>query len=191
MQKHAPPRCCGNMHIPPNVSVHAKPITEMNYLQTLDNQKQIQLNRLIEKYDVYAAGSGYIDLIVSREKYVDFIDDLTLTGLMVEAVSWWCHVTEQNKKRFGCPHGYGGPNTKNGWFTEMSHDFDDLESEILQMTTNIVEQNSIKLINDKVKSLIANKQTIKDGNGNQLTFNKNPCLTPGIWIKVPNNWIRE
>jgi hypothetical protein len=73
----------------------------------------------------------------------------------------------------------------------MSHDFDDLESEILQMTTNIVEQNSIELINDKVKSLIANKQTIRDANGNQLTFEKNTCLTPGIWIKVPNNWIRE
>ena len=178
-------------HIPPNVSVHAKPITQMNYLQTLDSQKQIQLNKLIEKYEVCPTGSGYIDLIISREKFIEFIDELTQIGLMVEAVSWWCHVTDENRKRFGCPHGYGGPMTKFGWFSEMSHDFDDLGNEIFLDKTNSLEQNSVKMENDKAKRLIINKQTIKNANGNHLTFDKNTCLTPGIWVKVPNNWIRE
>ena len=163
----------------------------MNYLQTLDNKKQIQLNKLIEKYEVYPVGSGYIDLIVSRDKYFEFIDELTQIGLMVEAVSWWCHATDENKNRFGCPHGYGGPMTKNGWFSEMSHDFDDLENEVLLCIANNTDQDSIKAINDKVKSLIINKQTITYADGNYLTFDKNPCLTPGIWVYVPDDWIRK
>lgn len=165
--------------------------TETSYILTLDKQKQIQLEKLIEKYEAYPVGTGYIDIIVLREKYSAFIDDLSKIGLMIEGVSWWCHATDDNKNSLGCPHGYGGPMTKFGWFSEMSHDFDSFENEILISIADKLNQFSVEEINDKAKNLIENKRTITYADGSYLTFKENPCLTPGLWIYVPDNWERE
>ena len=102
-------------------------ITKTDYISTIDTQNQVQLEKLIELYDIYVVGTGYVDLIIMRDKYSDFIDDLSAIGLMIESISWWCNATDDNKSKYGCPHGYGGPMTKYGWFSEMSHDYNDLE----------------------------------------------------------------
>ncbi|HPI20223.1 MAG TPA: hypothetical protein PKY56_07625 [Candidatus Kapabacteria bacterium] len=149
------------------------------------------MDKLIDKFEAYPVGTGYIDVIVMRDKVVDFILELTRIGLVIESISWWCHSTEENKVRFGCLHGYGGPSTQNGWFSEMTHDFDNIENKILKGTTDTYKQSSIAEINDKAKNLILNKHTITYPDGNFLTYKDNPCLTPGLWIQVPENWERE
>lgn len=164
-------------------------ITKTDYLSTIDKQKQIQLEKLIELYDIYVVGNGYVDLIIMKDKYSDFIDDLSEIGLMIEGISWWCNATDDNKSKYGCPHGYGGPMTKYGWFSEMSHDYDDLENEIL--VVDIFSQDSVREINEKAKNIIKSKRTITYADGSFLTFKDNPCLTPGLCIYVPENWTRE
>lgn len=60
---------------------------------------QRQLDQLIEKYEAYPVGIGYIDILVLRDRSVAFINDLTELGLGVCSVSWWCHTTADNRKR--------------------------------------------------------------------------------------------
>ncbi len=146
------------------------------------------LNNLITEYEGTPASNGYIDIIIVREKFEPFIGELTKLGLAIESISWWCNATDENKKQFGCPHGYGGPMTKFGWFSELSHDFDEIDTkEIEHLERNCTNEN-IKRINNISTAIIMNKRTITYADGSYLVFEKNPCLTPGFWIRVPDDW---
>ncbi|MCP4178629.1 MAG: hypothetical protein GY756_12770 [bacterium] len=164
---------------------------DLAYLSTLNEEKQKQLDLLIDKYKAFPVGTGYIDIITPRDKYVDFINELTELDLVVSSVSWWCNASKENKKKYGCPHGYAGPKTQFGWFSEIINEFDNVE-EIEQQ--NFIKLNStlnkdvIKKINDKAIRIIKNKKTTANTNGNILSFQKTQCLTPGIWVKVPDEW---
>lgn len=167
---------------------------QTSYILSLDRQKQMHLDGLIEKFQAYPVGTGYIDIIILRDQYVDFINELTELNLAVNSISWWCHATEENKTKYGCPHGYGGPETQFGWFSEMSHDFDDIEEiehEHFFILDKSFDSDVIKEVNDKSISIIQNKKTITHADGNFLVFQNNPCLTPGIWVYVPDEWTRQ
>ncbi len=157
-----------------------------------DNQSEIQkgLDKLIVQYEGNPVGNGYIDIIVIRERYADFISSLTDNGLVVEAISWWCLASEENKESYGCPHGYGGPMTKFGWFSELSHDLDEIDDQFIEQLESEFTQNNIELINDNAKEIIKHKITMPYSRS-KLEFQANSCLTPGIWIRVPQDWIRE
>ncbi len=163
----------------------------MKYLLTLDTKIQKQLDLLIEKFEAYPVGTGYIDIIVLGDKYIEFINELTDLGLAVNSISWWCNASKENKKKYGCPHGYGGPKTQFGWFSEILDEFDNVEEAEQQ---NFIKLNKnfssdiIKKINNKAKSIIKNKKTKPKADENYLVFQKSPCLTPGIWIQVPDDW---
>ena len=130
-------------------------------------------------------------ILLFQEKNISiFIEGLTILEIAIEAVSWWCNATDNNKKENGCPHGYGGPITKYGWFTEMCHDFDEIEKEVLAGLDNNCNHKLIKDINDKVKQIIENKQTVKNAEGLSLKYNSNSCLTPALWLYVADDWVR-
>jgi hypothetical protein len=174
----------------PTVSIHAMTI-EKSYISSLDKQKQQQLDELIAKYAVYSSDATYGDIIIPRDSFVDFINRLTEIGVAINSMAWWCNATDENKNKFGCPHGYGGPMTRVGWFSEMCQDFDEIstmEQDLFLSLDIDFKAETIKIINEKTIELIKNKRTITYADGTFLTFQNNPCLTPGLDLYVPNNW---
>ena len=147
-------------------------------------------DRVVREYAVHIVGNGYIDIIVTRDRYADFINELTETGFVVGAVSWWCHATEENKRTIGCPHGYGGPMTQIGWFSELAHDFDEVEEgEMVKLKANDFH-HEVKRINDKMIETNMRKVTRQMADGTSLKFSEHACLTPWIWVHVPEDWQR-
>ena len=168
--------------------------TEKSYISSLDKQTQLQLDKLIDKYAVYSSDTAYDDIIVPRNNISDFIDGLTKIGIAINSLDWWCNATEENKNKYGCPHGYGGPMTKAGWFSEMSHDFDEicaLEQDLFLSLDTDFKVETVKAINDKAIQHIQNKRTITYADGTFLTYQNNPCLTPGLDLYVPNDWKKK
>ncbi len=164
------------------------------YISTLNKQKQEQLNLLIEEFEAYPVGTGYIDIIIIRDRLINFINKLTNIGIVINSVSWWCNATDENKNKYGCPHGLGGPLTKFGLFTEIGHDFDDMnkiERELFVSLDNDFNEEIIKKINVKIINLIQNKQIFIQENIIFLTFQDNHCLTPGLWLYVPDDWVSK
>ena len=135
----------------------------------------------------------YIDIIVSRNNYIDFINELTKFKFVIEAISWWCHCTTYNEKNLGCPHGYGGPKSKyfEGWYSERSHDFDEIDQNDIDELGNDFNETTVKKINNKALNIINNKQTISYEDGTFHEFKKDICLTPGLWVRVPDDWVNS
>jgi hypothetical protein len=165
--------------------------TKETYISKLNRQKQIDLNDLIDRFEGTPVGTGYIDIIVLRDRCFEFINELTKLDLAVEAVSWWCLATEENQRNLGCPHGSGGPETKFGWFTEIYQEFDGLEEDELFQLDHEFNRQAITTTNLKSIAIIKEKKMVNPTDGKQLTFNKTACLTPGIWVYVPSDWTRE
>lgn len=63
------------------------------------------LDKILEKHKAQPVGQGYIDIIVSRDNYKDFISDLVTSGHKIDSVSWreWCEDEKENE------YGLGGP----------------------------------------------------------------------------------
>jgi hypothetical protein len=168
-------------------------MTTKTYISSLDKQKQHELDKLLAKYAVYSSETMYGDIIVPRDHYIKFINDLTNIGITINSVSWWCNATDENKIKYGCPHGYGGPMTKLGWFSEMCHEFDEIseiENELFRLLDSNFKFEIIKSINEKTINFIQNKQTTTYVDGSFLIFKNNPCLTPGFDLYVPIDWAR-
>jgi len=166
-------------------------MTEKTYMSLLDKQKQKQLDELIARYAVYSSDTSYGDIIVPRDGVVDFVNGLTNIGVAINSLNWWCDATDENKNKYGCPHGYGGPMTGVGWFSEMCHDFDEISATEKGLFLSLdadFKSETVKIINDKIIELIKNKRTITYSDGTFLTFQNNPCLTPGLDLYVPNDW---
>ncbi|QQR54509.1 hypothetical protein IPG41_04910 [Candidatus Peregrinibacteria bacterium] len=150
-----------------------------SYLLSLEENKGIlkqKLNNLIKKYQGQPVGNGYIDIILSFEQASHFIKDLTKLGIAVETISWWCHCLAGNEKKSTCPHGYGGPRAKyrEGWFSELSQYSDIMEEKELN--------ESVEKINEKAQLKL---------NTPEPFLKKLACLTPGLWLYVPEDWQRE
>lgn len=159
----------------------------------MDTKKQQELELLVAKHAVYSSEKAYGDIIVPRASIVEFIKGLTKIGITIDSLDWWCNATDENTIKYGCPHGYGGPLTEIGWFSEMCHDFDDIseiENELFFSLANDFKVEIIENINANIIDLIQKKRTITFANGTFLTFAKNSCLTPGFNLLVPNDWTR-
>ncbi len=140
----------------------------------MDIEVKEKLDEFIDKYAIMIVGTGYIDIIVSRNDYVKFIDSLTLLNIPVIRINWWCCATEDNKMKLWCPHGAWWPWFDWGYYGELYRADDTFE---LNENIWIKEHNNI------VKDAILNKSTY-DRDGDILTFKKNNCLTPAIWIDI-------
>lgn len=153
------------------------------------SEVQAQLEAKMQEYDVHSVGKGFIDVIVLRDRVDSFISELTKLKLAVEFVTWWCHATEENGRKFGCPHGYGGPKTKFGWFSEITWEDSEVDKRLIETLESENTVSIVKQINESVAGIIKSKHSIKYM-GELLSFDNGSCLTPGLWIRVPDEWER-
>ena len=155
----------------------------------MDNQELLKRNVevLLDKYNSLPVGYGYIDIITDLNHVEEFIDDLSTLNIAVNGVTWWCHSTESNKVEFGCPHGMGGPQSRdgNGWFSEMGNDYEcfDLSEEVYnRFEYGRVDKNDILNLNNSVKEYIRHFT-----NDEKFEY----CFHPALWLHVPKEWRRK
>lgn len=130
------------------------------------------LDRLIREYKGQHVGTGYKDVIVSRENYKCFARALIESGFYIEYISWWEYresLDEPNTYGFGGPHSQYYP----GWFAETCTDLDEIHNskDPLAAIIEIVENKSLG-----------------EYNGIHISFMKTKSLTPAFWFKVDKNW---
>ncbi len=160
------------------------------YVESLERNKgflQPKLDELLVKYKGQPAGIGYWDIITPRDNYISFIDELTELEIAIESVSWWCHCSPENEKKYGCPHGMGGPlcNYFDGWYSEMP-DYD-------KIIVDAKFDSTVLDINSNALFIIKNKKTreyhFPENRGVfSLDFKKDTCFTPGLCLFVPEDW---
>ena len=139
--------------------------TGCNGVKKFMDNTQIILNSLLSKYNVQIVGRGYAECIVKAENALAFIDELSAMKISIKSVTWWCHCNNQNKEKYGCPHGGGGPVSEyyEGHFSEMYH-----------MPEKVVA------CNEEAKEYITNE--VKRENF------YSPCIDPAFWLDVPDEW---
>jgi hypothetical protein len=133
------------------------------------------LDNILEKHKAQPVGHGYIDIIVSRENYKDFVFDLVTHGFKIESISWWewcANNTENN-------YGLGGPKSifYEGWFSEIPVNVDDLNFPASADNNSIVKQILSAIEN---KTIPFSDETVK--------FSDSNWMTPAIWLDVPKDW---
>lgn len=131
------------------------------------------LDNILTKYKVQPVGDGYIDLIVKRENYKEFIEEVLLNGFEVKSISWWEWCSPEEKPKFGL----GGPNSEFyiGWFAELPIELDEVSLEDGQLNQP-----------DELFSFIESKSIVfPEG---KITFKNAEWLTPALWLNVPGDW---
>ncbi|XDD41679.1 hypothetical protein AB3N58_10235 [Leptospira sp. WS60.C2] len=157
------------------------------YLKTLDNKKvKKQLDEILDQFKAQPVGQGYIDIIVKREYIEDFIIKLSSKGFLINALSWWLYLELNEFSKYG----YGGPKSKfySGWYSELPHDFDELNNEEIERYLISMDYNGISYINQHFSNVIFSKETIQYYDSHILKFETDLNLTPGFWIYTPDNW---
>jgi hypothetical protein len=133
------------------------------------------LDDILEKHKAQPVGHGYIDVIVSRDNYKDFVSDLVTNDYKIESISWWEWCADKKENEYGL----GGPESifYKGWFSEIPVDVDDFN-----FSVDMTMENIIKVIIEKIetKTISFSDETI--------TFIKSNWLTPAIWLDVPDDW---
>jgi hypothetical protein len=126
---------------------------------------QLMLNSLIVKYKVQIVGRGYAECIVKIENASAFINELSMININVKSVTWWCHCDSQNKEKYGCPHGGGGPMSEyyDGYFSEMYH----MSDKVVTCNKEAINYILNEVINQKFYS---------------------PCIDPAFCLDVPDEW---
>ena len=162
----------------------------MEYINNLKNNslhyKKI-LDSIIEVRKGQHIGNGYKEIVIKRENIENFINDLNIHHFIIDAVSWWFYCSELDKKS---KYGYGGPKSKyfSGWFSELCHDFDEMEMEHISEIMGDNKLNYVEIINSRFKDIVYNKKTVKYFDGGFLTFQRDTELIPGFSILVPEEW---
>jgi hypothetical protein len=133
------------------------------------------LDDILEKQKAQPVGHGYIDIIVSRNNYKDFVADLITNDFKIKSVSWWEWRADKKEDEYGL----GGPESifYNGSFSEIPVDVDDFN-----ITTETTKENTINEIIEKIESKIISFSDEK------VKFSESTWLTPAIWLDVPDDW---
>ena|SRR5690554_526455 len=133
------------------------------------------LDDILKQQKAQPVGHGYIDIIVSRDNYKDFVSDLVTNDFKIESISWWewCADKKENK------YGLGGPESifYKGWFSEIPVDVDDFNFSAETTKTNIIKDIIEKI---ETKTISFPDETV--------TFKESNWLTPAIWLDVPDDW---
>lgn len=136
-----------------------------------------QLDEILEKHKAQPVGHGYIDVIVNRDNYKSFINELIENDYKIESISWWEWCSGEKESDYGL----GGPESRyyDGWFSELSVDVDDID------VTGRVKEEQIEEIIKAIenKSISFPTETVM--------FMQNDWLTPAIWVEVPDDWRNE
>ncbi len=133
----------------------------------IDKEK---LDTILTLYKAQPIGRGYIDVIVKRENVRQLIEELILGGVQINRITWWEYV-ESNTKRKG--YGMGGPASRyyEGWFSELCFGDDELNTTVIEDIMKIIENKEITF-----------------GDGEKINYKQEECLTPALWLDVPNHW---
>ncbi|GBF52157.1 hypothetical protein LPTSP4_36960 [Leptospira ryugenii] len=142
--------------------------------------KQEKLEEILRKYKAQPVGNGYIDVIVNRDYYKDFIAESIFNDFEINAISWWEYTKEISDRKFGM----GGPKSWffDGWFAEICTKDSYEEFNIMEYTSR---KERIDTILEKIHSKV-----FKYFDGN-ISFLKNEELIPAFWFNVPDSWINQ
>jgi hypothetical protein len=144
-----------------------------------------QIEALMAKCHSVPVGWGFIDVITRHEQCDEVIARLTELGVAINIVTLWCDCTEENKSRYGCPHGYGGPMHAAGYFSEMcERDYFDVKDFGVDLSAEIVDRASIITTCNKLAA-----EYVATGIKQRVDYS--PCLVPGFWLAVPKDWKRQ
>jgi hypothetical protein len=82
-----------------------------------------------------------------KDNLVDFINEITSLGILINDVSWWCFVNPTKKDSTKCPHGMGGPTSEyyEGWSSELQNDLCEADGEKVNSILNSYDKESIYL----------------------------------------------
>jgi hypothetical protein len=163
-----------------------KQMHNMKQLETNQVYFQRSIEEILKRYKAQPAAGGYIDLILTRFNAVKAIQALAELPVAVVDLSWWCHVTPENKGKYGCPHGYGGPINRFGIgrFSECDH------YPIFSVENHGV--NIEKEMIDETRFALKCSELTCDYLENQLPKEDffSECLWFGLWLCVPDDWER-
>jgi len=140
------------------------------------------LDRVLERFDVRPVGWGYIDIIVVPSRAEQFLAELTRIGIATCIVTLWCEASEINKQRYGCPHGMGGPIRNGVWFSEMC-ERDPFRVEDLGVDISESQLDPFALARACNELALGFATT-----GIRDRPEYSPCLAPGFWLAVPEDW---
>ncbi len=139
-------------------------------LSNIERIRKEKLDSLIKLYKAQPVGNGYIDIIVSRDYYKDFVRELINNGFVITSISWWEYCNDLMSKS---KYGLGGPPSKffDGWFSELCEDIDDVDTNEIDAIYNKIEN----------KTLVYSDMDI-------ISFKNNDFLTPAFWLDIPDTW---
>ena len=146
---------------------------------------QSAIEVLIAQCGCLVVGNGFIDIITRLPMCDTFIDGVSRLGVAVTYITLWCDCTEQNKRLYGCPHGLGGPRYPGGFFSEMCErdSFDAAESGVDVRLQNTDPDAFVTACNALARDYV--------NVGIPLRPEFSPCLVPGFWLSVPDDWKRR
>jgi hypothetical protein len=153
-----------------------------SYLAQLSANRDTLLPRvlnLIRACDAHPVGSGFIDIITPSPRINAFVAGLADLGIGIRMVTLWCNYTEDNRVRFGCPHGFGGPTHGLGYYSEIC------ESDPYEATYGGSQSGNnpkvfVARLNDAARTYATE--------GMKVRADYSPCFVPGFWLDVPEDW---
>lgn len=159
--------------------------------QNLSNIDRSALEKALAKFQVQPVGSGFDNLIVAPERADGLIAQLTLLGVSIDLVGWWCLCLPERMGELGCPHGIGGPKNRfgDGWFSECVHLPDFVvpnNKDKIDLSYSLHNSNNEREV--KVRNAIAQKY-LSDILPQEPFFSE--CLHYGFWLLVPPHWKRK
>jgi hypothetical protein len=165
----------------------------MKYFDYLESNKEYlveQLERILTLYKVQPVGNGYIDCIIMKNNLKQFIDEVSALGILISDVSWWCYVDPVDST--GCPHGMGGPRSDyyEGWFSELQNDLYEVDKEKIDSLINLFDKQSVISINMQTLEDIENILKVPFRYTPTDYIQENKCVMTGIWLLVPDDWMR-
>lgn len=138
------------------------------------SKDKLQLDSIIERYKAQPVGWGYIDIIVRRENYKEFLNEVIHAGFSITCITWWeCIENKRLKNRFW----YWWPISiyySDTWFSELCHWYDEINYPI-----DTVEN---------LYQIIENKRILNHAEQPLISFLDDIWLTPAFWIDVPDSW---
>lgn len=129
----------------------------------MDIQTKEKLDFILEKYGVKIRWKNY-EYMIERDYITKYIDEISKIGLNVYRINWWCKCLDNNKSLW-CPHWAWGP-----WFEGWHY------GEIYRAYNVEIEDN------ETAKDIILNRE-VRNRDWDMLTFEKNPCLIPSIFVQ--------
>ncbi len=144
-----------------------------------------EVERLLEKSRTTPVGDGFIDIITPADNIESFLESMTNLGIAINVVTLWCDCTPNNKDRYGCPHGFGGPRYESGYYSEMCErdPFDVAKSYPDLIADDAAPEDLVNKYNAAVREYVET--------GIKSRPEYSPCLVPGFWLVVPKAWKRQ